>query len=365
MALSYADFKQQLKDMGDPLADEVVTQLLDAGQVNTVNEVFRQISTADSAIPADAPAVLRDYMESTRQFPSWVKEGELARTAGFFGRYQGEASTLQATAGLVGTYLAPMGAKTLDSTHVLRQPHRRLSQSTRLFVGMGNEDAFTPHSKLVPTCQKVRLIHAAIRQLHLRSGQWDQARDGMPVSQLYTAGAALVFSIGILDAMHNLGYRVTPDDAEGFYYAWRIVAHFLGVPDDILPEGYQQGRTLWHEARPHEWASSPEGINLTRECIELYQGYVGMPGAVAAFLRLALGDTYADMMKIPRNAVLDPVAQIGGLFNKVVSATPLYETPPVKTVLGELSNAVQEVSIRAFTHGQETEPQMADRIVAR
>ncbi|MFB4271601.1 oxygenase MpaB family protein [Nonomuraea sp. GTA35] len=364
MALRYADFKQQLKDMGDPLADEVVTQLLDAGQVNTVNDVFRQISTAGSDIPAGAPPVLRDYMESTRQFPSWVTPGELARTAAFFQRYQGEAATLQATAGLVGTYLSPMGAKTLDSTHVLRQPHRRLSQSTRLFVGMGNEDAFTSHSKLVPTCQKVRLIHAAIRQLHLRSGQWDQARDGMPVSQLYTAGAALVFSVGILDAMDNLGFKVAPADAEGFYFAWRIVAHFLGVPDGILPEGYPAGRELWHEARPHEWASSPEGINLTRECIELYQRYVGVPGAVAAFLRLALGNTYADMMKIPKNAVLDPVAQIGGLFNKVLAATPLYETPPVKKVLGELSNAVQEISIEAFTHGQETEPQMADRIVS-
>lgn len=82
--------------------------------------------------------------------------------------------------------------------------------------------------------------------------------------------------------MHNLGYTVTTADAEGFYFAWRVVGHFLGVPDAVLPAGYPAGRELWHEARPHEWASSPEGINLTRECIDLYQKYVGVPGAVAA-----------------------------------------------------------------------------------
>ncbi|MDT0301425.1 hypothetical protein [Streptomonospora wellingtoniae] len=55
---------------------------------------------------------------------------------------------------------------------------------------MGDSDAFTEHSKLVPTCQKVRLVHAAIRELHRRSGEWDYEGMGTPVSQLYTAGAA-------------------------------------------------------------------------------------------------------------------------------------------------------------------------------
>ncbi len=54
MAVTYQDYLS-LKDEGDPVADEVVVQLLNDGQVNSVNKLFRQIETADQAPPADCP----------------------------------------------------------------------------------------------------------------------------------------------------------------------------------------------------------------------------------------------------------------------------------------------------------------------
>ncbi|QBI55540.1 oxygenase MpaB family protein [Streptomonospora litoralis] len=367
MAMDYADFARELRDLGDPLADEVVKELLDDDQVNSVNNLFRQIDTADSQIPAQTPAVLREYFETTREFPDWVEDTRLADTADFFRHHHLPASAMQATVGLVGTYLSPVGAYTLHSTHQLsHQPHRRLSQSTRIFMGMGDSDAFTDHSKLVPTCQKVRLVHAAIRELHRRSGEWDYDGMGAPVSQLYTAGAALVFSVGVLDGMENIGLSVDQNEAEGFMYSWAIVAHFLGVPDKYIKEAMSShGRAteLWHEGREYEWAPSDEGRILTRECIDLYESYMppGFEGAVPAFLRQALTDRFADMVDVPTSA-FDLGADAATLGTATLLGGPVGHNPVSDEVVGHLGKAVERVCREAFTAGQETEPQMADRI---
>ncbi|GAA4951713.1 oxygenase MpaB family protein [Streptomonospora halophila] len=367
MAMDYTGFAAELRDLGDPLADEVVRELLDEGRINSVNNLFREIGAADSPIPGQTPGALREFFESTRAFPDWVEDSRLRDTASFFRHHHMAASAMQATVGLVGTYLSPVGAYTLHSTHRLsHQPHRRLSQSTRIFMGMGDSDAFTEHSKLVPTCQKVRLVHAAIRELHRRSGEWDYEAMGMPVSQLYTAGAALVFSVGVLDGMENIGLTVDRDEAEGFMYAWAIVAHFLGVPDTYIHEAmssHTRAADLWHEGREHEWASSEEGILLTRECIDLYESYMppGLEGAVPAFLRQALSDRFADMVEVPTSA-FDLGADAASVGASTLLGSPVGHNPVSDEVIGHLGKAVERVCREAFTAGQETEPQMADRI---
>ncbi|MFD6952480.1 hypothetical protein A6A08_11855 [Nocardiopsis sp. TSRI0078] len=369
MTMTYADFHRDLKDLGDPQADAVVRELLDEGQANAVNQLFRQISTADTPVPRQAPAALRESMDSTRAFPGWMDSALIGQASDFFRHHHLEASAMQATVGLVGTYLSPVGAFTLHSTHQLADnPHRRLSQSTRLFTGMGDRDAFTEHSKLVPTCQKVRLVHAAIRELHRRSGRWDYEEMGMPVSQLHTAGAALVFSVQVLEGMENLGRRPDPREADGFFHVWMVIAHFLGVPDDCIPQvgSRREATDLWHEGRRTEWARSEAGVVLTRECVELYQREVardvpGLKDAVPVFMRVALTDEYADMVDIPSTG-FDLGAKAATTLTEPLLGGPVGRNPVTDEVFGALGRAVERVAREAFTHGQETEPQMTQRI---
>ncbi len=304
--VTYADMLT-LKPLGDPLADRVAAELLDTGQLSDVDALLRTVAAIDHDVPGNAPPPLRDYLEETRAFPQWTDPDRVAHISAFYAKHRKPADTVLCTTGLVGSYLSPVGARTLYSTHRPDRPHRKLAQSTGLFLGMGEPDAFTPRSRLIPVCQKVRLVHAATRQLHARSGQWNTARDGMPVSVLHTYSAALMYSIAVLDGLQQLGVQVSPVEEDGYYYAWRLVGHWLGLPDRPvpLPEGVGEARTLWHEARDAgEWAPSEEGVLLTRSCTELYDSYLppGLKGVVPALLRQTLTDRFADMVGLPHSA---------------------------------------------------------------
>ena len=301
--VTYADMLT-LKPLGDPPADRVAAELLDTGQVGDVEALLRTVSSIGHDVPGNTPPLLRNHLEETRGFPEWTDPDRVAHISAFYRKHRRPADTVLCTTGLVGTYLSPVGARTLHSAHRPDRPHRQLAQSTGLFLAMGEPDAFTRRSGLIPACQKVRLVHAAIRLLHTRSGRWDSERDGMPVSLLQTYGAALVCSIATLDGLQQLGVQVSPVEEDGYYYAWRLIGHWLGLPDRPvpLPDGVGEARTLWHEARDGgEWAPSEEGVLLTRSCTELYESYLppGLKGIVPALLRQTLTDRFADMAGLP------------------------------------------------------------------
>ncbi|MFE0021174.1 oxygenase MpaB family protein [Amycolatopsis sp. NPDC059021] len=235
--VSIADELDAASKVGDPAADALVSDLIDNGEVDGVNALFRTIGTLNTIQDkSDLPERLRDFLhEAAARPPGWT-DADAAAAEGFFAHHHGVASMLQGTVGLIGTYLSPTGAFTLRSTGRLggvQGPGRRLSQSSRLFIGMGDKNALRDGT-LASTVTKVRLVHASVRQLHKKSGVWDYEKWGEPVSQKYTTGAACVFSTQILQAMEHLGVHVSPEDADGFMCAWHYVNHYLGTPEKWL-----------------------------------------------------------------------------------------------------------------------------------
>lgn len=284
---------------------------------------------------------------------------------------------LQGTVGLIGTYLSPTGAFTLRSTGRLggvKGPGRRLSQSSRLFIDMGNKDAMTDGT-LKASVTKVRLVHASVRQLHKKSGEWDYPKWGEPVSQKYTTGAACVFSTQILQAMKNLGMQVSRDDAHGFICAWHYINHYLGTPQKwLLPKNADEVERLWNAERDKEWKKTEDGVYMTKQAVDFYKQFFPDPithEAFIAMIRHAMTDKYADMAGLPSNPVLDPAAKtaaagdslisgvgggLGGTTKKTVGVNP-YEK-----ILGEASKAFNAVERYALTHDQDDQPQMHQQL---
>ncbi|MCC3778965.1 DUF2236 domain-containing protein [Streptomyces sp. UNOB3_S3] len=358
---------------GDPPADQLVSDLIDNKEVDGVNALFRTIGTLKPGQDySNLPPRLADFLREAEAPPPGWTDADSTAVEGFFRHHHGEASMLQGTVGLIGTYLSPTGAFTLRSTGRLggvEGPGRRLSQSSRLFLDMGNDNA-TRDGTLAANVTKVRLVHASVRQLHKKSGVWDYAKWGEPVPQKYTTGAICVFSVQILEAMKNLGIDVSKDDANGFMRAWHYVNHYLGTPQKwVVPKDADETTRLWKQVRDNEWKKTDDGVFMTKQALDFYKKFYPGPvhDAFIAMVRHALTDKYADMAGLPKS-VLDLAAQplaaghglasgiggglLGGGAEKVTGVNPYKE------IIGIASKAYNEVQRFALTHDQDDQPQM-------
>lgn len=376
MALTTANIEGELEaanKVGDPVADTLVAELIDNREVDGVNHLFRTINKLGPGQDlSQLPERLAQFLREAQAPPPGWSEADVKAAESFFRHHHGEASMLQGTVGLIGTYLSPTGAFTLRSTGRLggvKGPGRRLSQSSRLFLGMGNENAMRDGS-LAATVTKVRMVHASVRQLHKKSGEWDYGKWGEPVSQKYTTGATCVFSTQILQGMANLGLHVSKDDANGFVGAWHYVNHYLGTPEKwLLPKSADEVERLWNQVRDGEWKKTDDGVFMTAQALKFYRELVG-PGVSDAYIaltRVALTDKYADMAGIPESP-LDlagkPLAAghglisntAGGLFGETAKKT--VGVNPYKDILGIASKAFNEVENYALTHNEDDQPQM-------
>ncbi|MCB5908309.1 oxygenase MpaB family protein [Streptomyces pinistramenti] len=356
--------------VGDPQADALVADLLDSGDVDGVNGLFRTIGTLSAAHPQLPPRLEAFLHEAAAPPPGWTAD-DVRRAEQFFAHHHGTASMMQGTVGLIGCYLSPAGAFTLRSTGRLggqEGPGRRLSQSSRLFLDMGNKNALTDGS-LAADVTKVRLVHASVRRLHKNSGQWDYEKWGEPVSQKYTGGAGFVFSTQVLECMAHLGLHVDPEDADGFLAAWHYVLHYLGTPEEwLLPKNAGEAREVWHAARDSEWQRSDDGIFMTRQALDFYRGYLppGFHDAFVAMIRTALTDHYADLVDIPRSAfdlAAKPATTVSSIFGAAAgfggdAAKPVAGVNPFEEVIGMANKAFNAVEHYALTHDQDNQPQM-------
>ncbi|MFJ6775554.1 oxygenase MpaB family protein [Kitasatospora sp. NPDC091257] len=376
MALTTQNATQELEAAGragDPQADQLVSDLIDHKEVDGVNALFRTIGTLKPGQDlSQLPQRLADFLrEAAAPPPDW-SEADVDAAEGFFGHHHGEVTMLQGTVGLIGTYLSPTGAFTLRSTGRLggvKGPGRRLSQSSRLFLDMGNKNALRDGT-LAANVTKVRLVHASVRQLHKKSGAWDYAKWGEPVSIKYTTGASCVFSVQILEAMKNLGIDVSEEDAHGFMCAWHYVNHYLGTPERWqLPKDADLVTRVWNQVRDDEWKKTEDGVFMTQQAVDFYKQFYPGPthDALMALVRHALTDRYADMAGVPKG-VLDlaagPLAAghgvVGGLGGGLLGGSVQKATGvnPYKDVLGMASKTFNEIQKFALTHDQDDQPQM-------
>ncbi|WP_424215806.1 oxygenase MpaB family protein (plasmid) [Streptomyces sp. BI20] len=378
MALTTENIAAELdvaNQVGDPEADRLVSDLIDRGEIDGVNTLFRTIgSLRPGQDHSELPPRLAAFLKGATVDPPGWGPADVKAAESFFDHHHGVASMLQGTVGLIGTYLSPTGAHTLRSTGRLgglKGPGRRLSQSSRLFLGMGDRGALSDGS-LAATVTKVRLVHASVRQLHKKSGQWDYATWGEPVSQKYTCGATYVFSVQVLEAMRNLGLTVSKNDAQGFMGAWHYINHYLGTPERWLsPKDVELSTALWLTARDDEWKDSEDGRFMTAQALNFYKTeYLPEPAysPFVAMVRKALSDTWADKVGIPRNTALDAGAKLasaghgvlsgigGGLFggaaDKAVGVNPYDE------IIGIAAKQFNKVEAYALRRQGDDQPQM-------
>lgn len=342
--------------LGDKRAEALVEKLVEGGQLEEVNRVLRQWHSADQNIPAGLPDDLHDFIEEARQAPEWADQERLARVHEFFQDDGIHIGAVLALGSMAMAYAVPLGAKMMSLTHRLRYPERRMANTAQFVFDLMQPDPFGPSSNFVVSAVKVRLIHATVRY-HLRAtDSWDEVRDGVPASQEHLLIVLLALSVQVLDFLERLKVRVTPQEAEDYMHTWRVAGSYLGIDPTAVPPTVGEARQLFATALARSAGPSPEGAELTKHLLDLYEGIVPgriFDGIVPALLRRLIGKDVANWLEVPHSPLWQAVVRC---YVAVLGTMEILEDHSrlARRILDKLGQLQYAVELRILTRGKST-----------
>jgi hypothetical protein len=304
-------------ERGDPPADNLVAALraLPAG----AGARLLGRALADGAVPAGAPPELDALLAPLREPPAWLDPGLLDAGAVATWRAGGLPLFLALTYGsLAFGYQSARLARPLARTGRLeRMAGRRLAETSRWYVAATAPGGMHVGAGGWRATVRTRVVHAHVRDHLRRSGAWDDARDGVPISQADAFATAIGgFFVIPMRALRDLGVRHSPAEQEAIAHLWRWIGWVMGVPDALLPDGAAQAAERVALALELDDGPSEDGARLMRALLEhglpitrLVPGPAGAP-ARALGVQLAgglarrwLGPAMADRLDVPGRAL--------------------------------------------------------------
>ncbi|HEY8073868.1 MAG TPA: oxygenase MpaB family protein, partial [Labilithrix sp.] len=252
--VNLATARQRFGDRVDRLGrhfwrvDEAADAVVDALETMPKGEGWRAVEEGvrrgPSAIP-DAPAPLRELLASCEHVPTWVDWDACDRGGAMLMRAGPLGGACLGARSLVLGYASPGGNKPLAFTGRLReQAKRRLDETARFVQAVSRPAGMRPYADGWQITVKVRLIHAQVRRMLLKSGRWKPELWGLPVNQHDMAGTTLLFSVSIIDGLRKLGMRIGHAEADDYVHLWRWVGRVIGVDEGVLPASEAEGMRL-------------------------------------------------------------------------------------------------------------------------
>ncbi len=274
MALPTAARLDQLRQVADPPADEVLQRLVAEQGDGEARRLFDQL-IRDLDLPATSlfPAAA-DFLEATRELPEWADFAQIDRAHALFMDHGPKFLLVLYFKSLPLLYLDARGARVLVQTsrltnedRSLRIFARRIAETGQFLLDVMAPGSLAPGGRGVQAIQKVRLIHAAIRRF-IPEGAWDATEWGRPINQEDLALTLMSFSVVLTDALNQWGIVESDTNRSAFLHTWKAIGFNLGVQPELLPEDQTEGLALLDKILDRQAAASEGGQLLTRSLLE-------------------------------------------------------------------------------------------------
>ncbi len=252
----------------DPAADALV-EAIEAMPAGAGWALFRRAAQTGIASTSGAPEAFRAFFDPVERIPMWVDWEALDRGGSVLMRAGPLGGIVLGLKSLVLGYASPAGNKPLVlSGRLEEQAGRRLSETARFVQATIAPGGMRPHAPGWQLTLNVRLIHAQVRRMILRSGRWDEAAWGAPINQHDELGTSLLFSVIVLEGLRQLGGRIATADAEAYVQLWRWSGWLMGVELELLPATESEGRRLGEIIAATQGAPDDDSRRLTRALLE-------------------------------------------------------------------------------------------------
>lgn len=252
----------------DPLADALVERFATLPPGEGVAQLDLALSHGIDHVK-DAPDELRALFADLDAVPHWVDWNEVHRGGGVLVSAGLLGGIVLGARSLVLGYCSPGGNKPLALSGRLReQAVQRLNETSRFVYATCVPGGLNRFAEGFTRTVKVRMIHAQVRRMILRSGRWDAEKWGAPINQHDMVGTSMLFSLVVLDGLRKLGLQVSARDAHAYMQLWRYSAKLIGVIPELIPASEDEARALWAIMDATQAEADDDSRELTRALLE-------------------------------------------------------------------------------------------------
>lgn len=258
----------QLRTMQDPLADQLISQLIKNPELISIINSWTEIpSQVEDSFPQEFQDFFNFYLHQEALPETILQKGqELFNQKG------------DLYLAMLGFYSLPYAYAFGDGAEVLVRSKRilddigqRLGETGTFIMDIFEPGAFMSKKKAYLTCAKVRLIHAFSRYfISHYAKDWNDSF-GKPINQEDLIGTNLTFSLIVIRGWKKMGFQVSNDEVDLLMNYWKWVGKLMGIDTNYWPDNSKEAFELEKLIRKRHLRQSDAGNKLINALIDYYK----------------------------------------------------------------------------------------------
>jgi hypothetical protein len=310
MELTSREFLESKRKHADPLADNVITSLIEKNELVELKDVFHQLVYNDEIDNEKMPEEILNYFHNNSKLPDFadMKKIEIAQNA--FAKFGPSIILSYFCKSLPECYACGMGAEVLGMTgRLTAHTRRRIAQTAQFVMDVMSPGGLGENGRGIASASKVRLVHASIRYYLKKSvedgkAQYDYYKMGLPINQEDLTGTMLAFSVTVLRGIDKLGLKVSQEEKDSILHLWLVVGHLIGIEKEMMPNNYNQAEQLWDAITNHLFEKTKAGVDLNNHLIDMLEEVIpgnSMDGVVYLLMNHLLNDEAKEILEVKSN----------------------------------------------------------------
>ena len=313
------DFLNDMRKIGDPLADKTVKYIFEQGRIEEVNRLFKELYRTEK-VPEGFSEKTLEYLEQSAKLPEWADSNKIKRGEEMYSQHGVLSGLILWSAGLAECYSLAHAVRIIYLSGQLEEhAMRRVYATSRMVIPVMMKGGLGPNGEGVRQIQKVRLIHATIRHLIrlpvpketatqaktfgdvLERESWDVESDGFPINQEQLAFTLLSFGYVFLRTCKYFGINWNQDDEDAYLHCWNVAGHIIGLRRDMMAETMDEAEELFKKIKQRCARQSDAGQALTKALLGSMEDQIPFRAAkpvAGLVVRRMIGEKTADLLGI-------------------------------------------------------------------
>ena len=226
-----ADLYIRHTTIGDPLLDPVMEEISSMPAHDLHAFVEAGIEGHDRVLE-EAPQPLRDFFWNFEE-PAWLDHEAFEAGVRCF-NVNVDLMLVAFVTGVLVEGFSTLIARSFNATGRTAATPRRLMQNNRQLMEIFYPGGLRRDGDGWKLSMRVRFVHARIRSLLAKSGDWDFEACGTPLSAANLGLAIAIFSMQLLRYSKLVGTSFTSEEQESVLAVWRYAGFLMGIPETIL-----------------------------------------------------------------------------------------------------------------------------------